>query len=177
MTLTVETINELDLTPQADAEIAALLMDAFDAGFGERSFYRQRHHLRLLARDGEVLAGHVALLYRVVQANGVLIPIIGLAEVATADTHRGQGIARKLVTRSLDIAKRSQAQFALLFGDPNHYSRYGFRVAPNPLRHLDLWDGKSRGIKTAPDSEFMVAQTGDQVWIDEGEVDLMGHVF
>ena len=177
MTISIETINELDLTPQTDAEIAALLMAAFDSGFGGRSYYRQRHHLRLLARDGDVLAGHVALLYRAIQSRGQLIPIIGLAEVATASTHRGQGIARTLITQSLQIAQDSQAQFALLFGDPAHYSRYGFRTAQNQLRQLDLKDGHSSAVKTAPDSGFMVAPTGHVDWDDTAEIDLMGHEF
>lgn len=173
----IQTIPELDLSPAVDAEIATLLDAAFDTDFGGRSYFRQRHHLRLIARVDGVLAGHVALTYRVIRNKGQLIPVIGLAEVATDPAFRGQGVARALIMQALAVAASSDAAFALLFGDPAHYRRYGFETARNPLRHLDLENGVSRSVETVTDPGFMVAVTGDIAWNDDTEVDLMGHMF
>lgn len=173
----IQAIAELDLCAAVDAEIAALLATAFDTEFGGRSYFRQRHHLRLIARVDGRLAGHVALTYRVIQMNDLLIPVLGLAEVATDPAFRGQGVARALIANALTIATKSDASFALLFGDPAHYSRYGFQTAKNQLRHFDLEHGTSLAVKTVTDPGFMVAKTGDIVWDDQTEVDLMGHMF
>jgi len=173
----IEIVNEIDLSPAQDQEIAALLHEAFGAEFGWRSFFQQRHHLRLIARTDGKMAGHVALTYRVIGQGGKMIPIVGLAEVATDKSYRGQGVARTLVTKSLDIARGSPAEFALLFGDPVHYHRYGFHTAANSLRSLDLENGVSKGIKVAPDDCFMIAATGDAIWNSLAEVDLMGRKF
>ncbi|SFR51574.1 Predicted N-acetyltransferase YhbS [Yoonia tamlensis] len=173
----IEIVNEIDLSPAQDQEIAALLHEAFGAEFGGRSFFQQRHHLRLIARIDGKMAGHVALTYRVIGQGGKMIPILGLAEVATDKTYRGQGVARTLVTKSLDIASDSPAEFALLFGDPAHYHRYGFQAAVNSLRSLDLENGVSKGIKIGPDDSFMVVATGQTTWDPQAEVDLMGRKF
>ena len=175
--MNIDIVNEIDLAPALDQEIAALLHQAFGAEFGGRSFYQQRHHLRLIARIDGAMAGHVALTYRGIGQNGKMIPIIGLAEVATDIAYRGQGVARSLVKKALDIARASAAEFALLFGDPAHYHRYGFHSAANSLRSLDLENGVSRGIKVTTDDSFMVAATGDTKWDPLAEVDLMGRKF
>ena len=173
----IQTVHELDISPALDREIAQLLQQAFDTDFGGRSFFQQRHHLRLIARIDGAMAGHVALTYRMIGQDGKMIPVIGLAEVATDVAFRGQGVARGLITASLDIARAGAAEFALLFGDPAHYHRYGFQSAANSLRSLDLENGISKGIKIAPDDSFMVAATGDTHWDPSAEVDLMGRKF
>jgi predicted N-acetyltransferase YhbS len=173
----VQIVNELDLAPALDQEIAQLLARAFDTDFGGRSYFRQRHHQRLIARIDGTLAGHVALTYRSIALGGQMFPIIGLAEVATDDAFRGQGVARGLITRAIETARHSNAQFALLFGDPAHYQRYGFEVAENNLRYLELDSGVSESVQTVIDPSFMQIATGDTRWDAQAEIDLMGHMF
>jgi predicted N-acetyltransferase YhbS len=173
----IQSIAELDLSPALDQEIAQLLERAFDTDFGGRSYFRQRHHQRLIARIDGVLAGHVALTCRSIALNGKMVPIVGLAEVATDTAFRGQGVARGLITRAIEIAGQSNAQFALLFGDAAHYKRYGFAVSQNRLRYLDLVDGVSKSVQSATDPTFMQVATGDAIWDSRADIDLMGHMF
>ena len=103
----IEAIHEIDLTPERDAEIAALLARTFgaDDGYGGMSFYNQRHHLRLLARlDGE-LVGHYALGFRAMRMGAKRVQIIGIGEVATDPDHRGKGVATALMAATLDRAR------------------------------------------------------------------------
>lgn len=44
----IEAISEMDLSPADDALINRLLVTAFDDSFGDRSYFQQRHHLRLV---------------------------------------------------------------------------------------------------------------------------------
>lgn len=63
-------LNEWDLTPQLEAEIAGLLRDGFGNNFGGRSYFQQRHHIRFTARKNGANQGHMALGYRNVRLDG-----------------------------------------------------------------------------------------------------------
>lgn len=177
----IETREEIFLTSSDDQEIAALLADAFgqhgDDGFEGRSYFKQRHHLRVLGRIEGRLVGHIALCFRAIHAAGEYIPIIGLAEVATAPDLGGKGIASRLLKHTIEVSHKTQADFILLFGDHPVYARNGFRSVSNTLRYTVVEGGRSEQVVTAPTTYLQIMPLTDKRWDDLAEVDLLGHLF
>ena len=95
----IERIEELRLSKADDAAIAALLNASFETNFGQRSFFEQRHHLRLLIRENNTVIGHMGISIRAIQMGPTLLTIAGLGDVATDINYRGQGIATRLMQR------------------------------------------------------------------------------
>ncbi len=177
----ITTRDELTLTLAEDQDIATLLSAAFgaidDDGFEGRSYYKQRHHLRVMGRIDGALVGHIALCFRAVRIADEDIPIIGLAEVATGPDYAGQGIAGQLLARSLQVARQTQAAFILLFGDHPIYAKNGFRPVTNRLRYTVIENGRSERVISAPTQYLQVMPLTDRPWDDLAEVDLLGHLF
>ncbi len=169
-------IPEMSLTPAHEAEIAALLARCFTTDFGGRSYFQQRHHLRIVARAPE-LVGHVALLYRAVRLGDALITIAGLAEVATDPAHRGKGIAATLLQAAIAEAKASQAQFLVLFGTADLYAKAGFASQPNPMTWIDLTDARIGTVRSEGADALMVLPLSEAAWDGTAALDLLGHLF
>ena len=174
----IDVIAEMDLTPADDAAIGRLLTGAFGGGFDGRSFHKQRHHLRIVARDADdAILGHVALLIRDIRVGDRLTPVIGVAEVATREDHRGQGIAAALLGEALSQARRSLADFVVLFGNRPIYAGMGFTAAANPLTYVMLDGARSHGRLSRSDDTLMVLPLRDADWDHGADVDLVGHIF
>jgi predicted N-acetyltransferase YhbS len=172
----IDRIPELALTREDDRAIAALLERAFSPAFGGKSYYKQRHTLRVVARDPGIV-GHIALHFRAVRIGGTHAEIAGLAEVATDPDRRGQGIAGRLLTESVAVARESLADWVFLFGDAALYAAAGFRAVPNPVRHLALSDEGTGAVGLLTDASLMVLPLRGGGWDDSAIVDLMGHTF
>jgi predicted N-acetyltransferase YhbS len=172
----VETIPEMRLTRAEDAEIASLMARCFPTDFGGRSFYQQRHHLRLVARDPH-LVGHVALTIRAIRVAGVLTDIAGLAEVATDPDHRGKGVAASLLQAAITEAKASPADFLLLFGTAGLYAAAGFQPVHNPMTWIDLTGARMGAVHSQPAKSLMVLPLGERPWNASAPLDLLGNLF
>lgn len=173
----IERVHEWHLTPALDREIADLVGAAFDTGFDGRSFFKQRHHLRLCARDGTRLVGHMALCIRAVRLDGDLTDIVGLAEVATHPEARGRGVASTLLQEAIAAAAETMAPFFLLFGTAPLYAGHGFRPVRNEMRFSNLDDAQTRGVGQGPATDLMVLELGDRRWPEGADLDLVGWVF
>ena len=172
----IEIIPETALTSADDTAIAALLARAFSSDFGGRSFFHQRHHLRLLARDPGIV-GHVALTLRAVRLGDALIDIAGLAEVATDPARRGEGIAARLLAQAIEAARQGPAAFVLLFGDAQLYHAAGFRPATNPIRHVVMSGARTGAVAAETDGSLMALPLNGQPWDATAPLDLLGHLF
>lgn len=172
----IETIPETGLTPAREAEIAALLARCFATDFGGRSFYQQRHHLRLLARDPH-LVGHAAMTLRAIRVGGQLTDIAGLAEVATDPSHRGKGIAAALVQAAIAEAKAGPAAFVLLFGVARVYAAAGFVTVHNPMTWIDLTGARLGAVRSELAETLMVLALRDKAWDPAAPLDLLGNLF
>ena len=159
----IEKIPEWHLSPQDHTEIASLLARCFTTDFGGRSFFTQPHDLRLIYRQGPIIA-HIALLLRSVQLGDRLVTIAGLAEVATEPAHRGQGLAATLVQAAIAEARTSPAEYLLLFGTAKLYTAAGFRNIPNQIAQVS-------------DTSLMMLPVKDQPWPDTASLDLKGPCF
>lgn len=175
----IDAIHEIDLTAEQDGEIAALLTRAFgeDAGYGTKSFYNQRHHLRLLARLDGVLIGHYALAFRWVRMGEKRVQIVGIGEVATDPDHRGKGVATALMRASMARAGATLADFLVLFGVRAIYEGMGFVAKENTVRHMGIENDHSTEILEERDTKLKVLQLKDTVWDDTAVLDLLGPSF
>lgn len=161
----IEKIPEWQMNRQDDAEIASLLARCFDTDFRGRSFFTQPHHLRLIHRQGPVIA-HMALLLRAIQLGDRHVIVAGLAEVATDATYRGRGIATCLLQEAITQARTSPAEFLLLFGTAKLYTTAGFRNISNQIADMAL-----------PDVHLMMLPLQDAPWPDTALLDLNGPPF
>jgi predicted N-acetyltransferase YhbS len=172
----IEVIPEWRLSPADETAIADLLRRSFRTDFGGRSFFMQRHHLRILWREDAVL-GHMALTFRAVRLGDDLVDVAGLADVATDLGHRGKGMAAALLRRAIAEAQASPAAFLLLFGTARLYAAAGFRPAANPIVAFDLAGARSAGMLRSDDSALMVLSLRGKAWDDTQPLDLMGALF
>lgn len=173
----IENIPEWTLTTGDEAQIARLLARCFDTDFGGRSYFQQRHHLRLVLRDGGEIIGHMGLLFRAIRIGSQLTPIAGLADVCTAPSHRGQGLAQRLLAAAIAQARASGAEFFLLFGTAKIYAGNGFLPFANPVTYLDLRGARTGEVKSEPAEELMVLPLRASVWPTTAPIDLMGTLF
>lgn len=173
----VERIPEWALTPADDAQIAGLLARSFDTDFGGRSYFQQRHHLRLVMRKAGGIIGHMALLFRAVRLGGELVDIAGLADVACDPHHRRKGIASTLLQAAIAEATASPAAFLLLFGTAGIYAGAGFTKVSNPTTFVEMRGARSGAVKSEPAETLMVLPLRDKGWRGEQPLDLLGTLF
>ncbi len=171
----VEAVPEWAFGPR-EPEVAALLAACFPVDFGGRTFFKQRHHLRLLLLDPGVV-GHVAVTWRLVRLGPHLVDVAGLAEVATDPGRRGEGIARALVERAVAEARASLAAFVLLFGTAGLYGSLGFRPAANAIRHVAMDGGRTLDVREEKGLSLMVRPLRVAPWDGEAPLDLLGPMF
>lgn len=174
----VEQLDEMRLTPTDDAAIAALLGRAFGtADFKGRSYFQNRHHLRLVWREKGQIIGHVALSLRAIRMGDRLIQAAGVAEVATDPDHRGRGIASTLMEAAIAAAKGSLADVLILFGDEPLYARLGFQSKPNRTLTVSMHDVQTGVQENRQDDGLMVMPLRDIEWDDTALIDLVGFAF
>lgn len=172
----IDRIEELRLTTPDEAQIAKLMERSFPTDFTGRSYFRQRHHLRLVVRAPQII-GHMALIFRDIRIDDTLTPVIGLAEVATDPDHRGKGIAAALLQAAIAEARASLAAHILLFGDAKLYAAAGFRPVYNKMRYTVIHRARTVRTQTAQSDGLMVLPLGDQAWDDQADLDMLGHLF
>ena len=175
--MSVERIAEWALTDPDDRALAALLDTAFETDFGGRSYYKQRHHMRIVHRDSGRIVGHMGIAYRTIRLGRRLVDICGLADVATDPGLRGRGIASGMLSEAIAFGRESGAEFFVLFGDRGLYAGQGFRPAPNRMRFVAIDGFRLIDVREDTDEGLMVLPLGDVAWDDAAEVDLLGPMF
>jgi predicted N-acetyltransferase YhbS len=100
------------------------------------------------ARKGEALVGGAVFTRLRYDADGRAVFI--LAPMAVAPDRQRQGIGQRLLMHGLGAVRAAGVDVALTYGDPNFYSRVGFRpitqdqaAAPFRLQHPEGWLGQS----------------------------------
>lgn len=82
----------------------------------------------LVAQDGEVLVGHVAVSPVAVSSGAA--GWFGLGPISVAPGRQGQGIGSQLMHAALAELRRLRAAGCVVLGDPGYYGRFGFAARP-----------------------------------------------
>lgn len=105
----------------------------------------EKSALSLVAETAGIVVGHI--LFSPVTLAGTPRGL-GLAPVAVLPEYHRQGIGSRLITEGLAICKRQGVPFVVVLGEPEYYSRFGFRTA-------SAWKlGNEYGV----DEPFMVVE-------------------
>ncbi len=119
--------------PADHAAIEALLDLAFGHDRHKKTSYRFREgvdplpSLSLVARQDGRLVGTIA--YWPVLIGETAVPALLLGPVAVEPSLRGLGIGVTLIRRTLAKATREGHRIAVLVGDADYYTRFGFKPA------------------------------------------------
>ncbi|MDG2022574.1 MAG: GNAT family N-acetyltransferase [Phycisphaerales bacterium] len=166
-------IDDSEVDPSLDREIRGLLSTCFnkpgDEVFRTRRYFTEMPRRRWLWWDGDLLAAHVAVHERTLEAE---IRMIGIAEVCVAPTHRGQGLVRGLLSAVHDWGVGHGFGFATLFGRPEIYASSGYRPCPKGVMVVD--GGPDPVFR--PPGDFLIRPLASSTW-PTGVVDLRGPVF
>ncbi|MDA8485554.1 N-acetyltransferase [Pseudomonas resinovorans] len=84
--------------------------------------------ISLVAEEGEVIVGHVAI--SPVTLSSGAVGWYGLGPISVWPGHHGQGIGSTLMRAALGELKRMGGAGCVLLGDPGYYGRFGFEVRP-----------------------------------------------
>lgn len=173
----IDSIAEWVLTPPDETQIAKLITLCFGDDFDNRSYYRQRPHLRLIYRQDGRIIGHIALLLRAVRLGAQMTDTIGLAEVCTHPDHRGTGIASHLLKAAISHARASQVTYLTLFGTAPLYAGHGFVRHSNLLTFVAMVNTRTTAITTEAAETLMVLPLRDQIWPASAPLDMLGPLF
>ena len=165
------------LTPSDEAAISALLSRAYGDDLDGRSFYQNRHHVRLVVRDTADIIGHLAIGLRAVRMGDRVMQAAGIADVATDPDHRGKGIASALLQAAIAEARASPAAIVMLFGDERIYIAAGFTPKPNPTRSVPMDDLWTAPVQERTGDSLMILPLGNTPWDDTALIDLLGFAF
>lgn len=81
--------------------------------------------LSLVAEEGEKIVGHVAL--SPVSISDGSSGWFGLGPISVSPERQGNGIGTLLMNRAIELLREQGASGCVLLGDPNYYSRFGFK--------------------------------------------------
>ncbi len=161
--------------PDHAAEIETLLDRAFGPDRLAKTSYRYRAGVPPVA--GLSLVAHAvgeirgSIRYWPVRV-GQNRPALLLGPLAIAPEHRGEGIGRALVDRTLDVAASQGHTLVLLVGDAPYYSRFGFEPAgPAGLYMPDERPERLLMTALAPDALLGVAGAV-RPWRERGDKDV-----
>jgi len=91
--------------------------------------------LSLVALDDSTLVGHIA--FSPVQVGNVTYGWYGLGPISVSPVQQRKGIGSALVKKGLSLLRDGGAEGCALIGDPNYYSRFGFKSDGN-LQYQNL---------------------------------------
>lgn len=108
--------------------------------------------------NGEIVGNIVYTKAKIVDDNGIYHNVISFGPFAVLPTFQGKGIGSILIEHTSLKAKELGYKAILIYGDPDYYSRFGFKPAENyeigtadnmyvaPLQALELYQGALSNI-------------------------------
>lgn len=112
-------------------------------------------YTRLCWEEGKLVSA-VQMVRRELRLDGHVVPVAGIANVATHPEHRGKGHSTRLLQQAIQQMEGEDFLFSLLFtGIYDFYARLGWRRVPNRV-----WVGKPIA-KELPDWQFRIAKEND----------------
>lgn len=176
----IERIEEYQLTKNTHQTIYSLLLEGFGQYPAGRDFFRQLPTFRLLAwSDQQDLIGHMAVEHRLVNNQGQLLRIFGIADFTVATSHRNQGIGTNLLQALTDLGHTSEVDFLLLLAHDSGtvYARQGFIAIDAQCKWLLIQQDQSLGVLNRFIAGSLMIKPISNVSWKEGNLDFLGHIF
>ncbi|MEZ8738997.1 GNAT family N-acetyltransferase [Photobacterium swingsii] len=85
--------------------------------------------LSLVAEDASGIIGHIA--FSPVTVAGITSAWFGLGPVSVCPNRQGEGIGSQLINIGVEMMKTRGAEGIVLLGEPEYYSRFGFKAHSN----------------------------------------------
>lgn len=146
MKVTIEPERSSDVAAVRAVHLAAFPTPA-EAGLVDRLRAGGHAVLSLVARVGEVAAGHVLFSPVTIERDGAVVGRgVGLAPVAVLPAYQNQRIGSALVRAGLDQCRAAGEAWCVVLGAPAYYARFGFQ------RASDAGIANEYGV----DDEFMI---------------------
>jgi len=178
--MNIERIEEYLLTKNTHQAIQSLLREGFGQYPAGRDFFRQLPAFRLLAwSDQQELIGHMAVEHRLVNNQGQLLRIFGVADFTVATAHRNQGIGTTLLQALTDLGHTSEVDFLLLLAHESGsvYARQGFIPIDAQCKWLMIQQDQSLGVLNRFIAGSLMIKPISSVSWREGNLDFLGHIF
>ncbi|MGB0684221.1 MAG: GNAT family N-acetyltransferase [Magnetovibrionaceae bacterium] len=106
--------------------------------------------LSLVVADGAELCGHLAFASCSVAQDPTKLSL--LAPLGISPARQRQGLGTTLVQEGLDRLRQTGTEIVLVLGDPNYYSRFGFKPEDRILPPYDIpveWAGAWQSLHLA----------------------------
>jgi predicted N-acetyltransferase YhbS len=87
--------------------------------------------LALTVKDNNKIIGHIMLTKTSIIRNNEIIEALLLSPVCTLYEYRNKGVASKLIRHSMTLARKKDYKAIFLVGEPEYYSRFGFKSITN----------------------------------------------
>lgn len=176
----IERIEEYFLTKKTHEAIHSLLLEGFGQYPAGRDFFRQLPAFRLLVwSDQQELIGHMAVEHRLVNNQGQLVRIFGIADFTVAISHRNQGIGTNLLHILTDLGHTCEVDFLLLLAHNSGsvYQRQRFVAVDAQCKWLLIQQDQSLGVLNRfIEGSLMIKPISNLSW-KEGNLDFLGHIF
>ena len=143
----IEEINKLFIKTFSDSEgeseglAIGELVNEYMTSTDAKDFYC------FVANEGEQIIGGVFFTKLKFESD---VKAYILSPMATLTEHQGKGIGQKLINFGLNILKENGVEVVVTYGDPNYYSKVGFKQiteeiikAPLELSYPEGWLGQS----------------------------------
>lgn len=92
--------------------------------------------LSLIAFSDSQAVGHILFYPLAIETNSRTVDTLGLVPLAVKPSFQKQGIGSQLVIEGLSRTKQLGYKSVFVVGDPNYYSRFGFKLAKNITNNI-----------------------------------------
>lgn len=158
----------LDAFGEDEREAVACLASDLHAVAAQPGF------LGLVAEKEGKIVGHVVFSPVTVGGDTGILCFI-LAPLAVSPAHQGAGIGTRLVKEGIRLLTGSGADLVFVYGDPDYYGRFGFRLEtaegfrpPHPLNYPHGWlalrTNEARPLPGATDITCVAPLDRPELW-------------
>lgn len=174
----LQRIEEYQIDKTTHLAIQGLLQHCFPGYPVERSFFKQLPDFRYLLRKDGLLIAHMSVEHRLINNDGQLIYIFGVADLCVDEAFQHQKIATRLLTELETLGKIHDIDFIVLQAkDHELYQNNGFLLQNNLCQWLLVSGNQTLGIaRRRLEQSLMVKPLGEKHW-KPGLTDFLGHVF
>jgi len=149
----VEYLPDAQVTSSDDRDLRELLAACFNPVasrvFAERRYLHEPPAHRWLIRNGGRIVSHAACHDKRVATSEGELRVAGVAEVATREPFRRQGMAESILVALHAWAQEHGFVGAMLFGDHAVYAKLGYGTFERSVRHFDHRDQAYKVVSRA----------------------------